>query len=262
MPRGEMSMKVVLFCGGEGMRMREYSDSIPKPMVPIGYRPILWHVMKYYAHYGYKDFILCLGYKADYIKNYFLSYDECLSNDFILSGGKNVQLYNNDISDWNITFVDTGVTSNLGQRLKRVEKYLEGEDVFMANYSDGLSDVNIPIMLDHFMNSKKTACFMSVKPNFSFHLVHSGDDGNVNRIESAKESDIWINAGYFIFQKNIFDYIREGEELVIEPFQRLINEQQLTTYKHDAFWLGMDTFKDKQYMDELYKYGNVPWQIW
>jgi glucose-1-phosphate cytidylyltransferase len=255
-------MKVVLFCGGEGMRMREFSESIPKPMVPIGYRPILWHLMKYYAHFGYKDFILCLGYKADYIKNYFLTYDECLSNDFTLSGGKNIHLYNNDINDWNITFVDTGVTSNLGQRLKRVEQYLDGEDVFMANYSDGLSDVNIPCMLEQFIQNDKIASFVKVKPNFSFHFVNTSDNGNVHSIESAKDSDVWINAGYFIFKKNIFDYIREGDELVIEPFQKLIEEKQLTAYKHEGFWLGMDTFKDKQYMDDLYKSGKVPWQTW
>jgi glucose-1-phosphate cytidylyltransferase len=123
-------MKVVLFCGGLGMRIREYSDAIPKPMVPIGYRPLLWHVMKYYAHYGHKDFILCLGYKADVVKNYFLNYDECVSNNFVLSnGGNRLKLLNSDIHDWNITFVDTGISSNIGQRLKAVESYLEGESV-------------------------------------------------------------------------------------------------------------------------------------
>jgi len=127
-------MKVVLFCGGQGLRMREFSDTIPKPMVNIGSRPILWHIMKYYAHYGHKDFILCLGHGADFIKNYFLNYNECISNDFVLSrGGKKLQLFNSDISDWNITFADSGVTSNLGERLKAVEKYLDDEDVFLAN---------------------------------------------------------------------------------------------------------------------------------
>ena len=127
------------------MRMREYSEALPKPMVPIGYRPILWHVMKYYAHYGHKDFILCLGYKADVIKKYFLEYDECVSNDFVLSkGGKNLELLNSDIHDWNITFVDTGLTSNIGQRLKAVQEHLQGEEIFLANYTDGLSDVPLP----------------------------------------------------------------------------------------------------------------------
>ena len=136
-------MKVVLFCGGMGMRIRDAED-IPKPMVHIGYRPILWHVMKYYAHYGHRDFILCLGHRADAVKNYFLNYNECASNDFVISGGKNVELLNSDIHDWRITFADTGIHSNIGQRLKAVEKYLDGEEEFLANYSDGLTDLPLP----------------------------------------------------------------------------------------------------------------------
>jgi len=165
-------MKVVLFCGGMGMRMREYSETIPKPMVPIGYRPILWHVMKYYAHYGHKDFILCLGYKADVIKNYFRNYDECVSNDFVLSaGGKSLELLNSDIDDWRITFVDTGLNANIGQRFKAVEKYLKDEEVFLANYSDGLSDVDLKMLVEKFLQSNRLACFVSVKPRASFHMI-------------------------------------------------------------------------------------------
>ena len=135
-------MKVVLFCGGLGTRLREYSENIPKPMVNIGYRPIIWHVMKYYAHYGHTDFILCLGYRGDVLKQYFLNYEECLSNDFELSqGGRELKLYSRDIEHWNISFVDTGLYSNIGQRLKKVERYLDGEEVFLANYTDGLSDL-------------------------------------------------------------------------------------------------------------------------
>src|SRR6185436_12849110 len=157
------SMKVVLFCGGLGMRMREFSEAVPKPMVPIGYRPILWHVMKYYAHHGHKDFILCLGYKADIIKNYFLEYNECVSNDFVLSnGGKNVELLNSDIHDWNITFVDTGLMSNIGQRLRAVQRHLENEEMFLANYTDALSDVHLPSVIDAFRDSGRVASFVSV----------------------------------------------------------------------------------------------------
>ena len=138
-------MKVVLFCGGLGTRIREASESVPKPMVQVGDRPILWHVMKYYAHFGHKDFILCLGYKADVIKNYFVNYDEFMSNDFVLSnGGKDLKVFNSDIHDWTITFADTGTNSNIGQRLKAAEKYLEGEEVFLANYSDNLTDFHLP----------------------------------------------------------------------------------------------------------------------
>src|SRR5690242_16309505 len=144
-------MKVILFCGGLGMRMREYSEVVPKPLVPIGYRPILWYVMKYYAHFGHKDFILCLGHKADAIKKYFLEYDECVTNDFVLSaGGKNLELLNRDIDDWNITFVDTGLLSNIGQRLKAVQKHLQHEEMFLANYTDGLSDAPLPSVIQSF----------------------------------------------------------------------------------------------------------------
>src|ERR1043165_9569213 len=165
-------MKVVLFCGGSGMRMREYSEAVPKPMVPIGYRPILWHVMKYYAHYGHKDFILCLGYKSDVIKNYFLEYNECVSNDFVLSkGGKDLELLSQDIHDWRITFVDTGLTSNVGQRLKAVEKHVQDEEYFLANYTDGLSDVPLSSVVERLRSSGKIACFVSVQPKATFHLI-------------------------------------------------------------------------------------------
>src|SRR5260370_38744261 len=175
-------MKVVIFCGGLGMRLREYADNVPKPMVPIGYRPVLWHVMKYYRYYGHKDFILCLGYRAEAIKNYFLNYNECASNDFVLSsGGKSLQLFNSDIEDWRITFADTGVNSNIGQRLKAAEKYLEGEDEFLANYSDGLTDLPLPKQLEHFHQQGKLASFLCVRPNLSYHMV-SLQEGNDNLV--------------------------------------------------------------------------------
>ncbi|NJD62433.1 MAG: glucose-1-phosphate cytidylyltransferase [Deltaproteobacteria bacterium] len=256
-------MKVVLFCGGMGMRLREVSDAIPKPMVEIGYRPILWHIMKYYAHYGHKDFILCLGYKADVIKNYFLNYNECQSNDFVLSkGSKEVKLFNTDIDDWNITFADTGVASNIGQRLTAVRKYLEGEEVFLANYADGLTDLHLPCVIDNFLSKKKVASFVAVKPRHSFHVVSMKDDDTVSEIRHLSRSNIWINGGFFTFTNRIFDFIRNGEELVNEPFQRLIDEGELITYKYDGFWASMDTFKDKQELEEFYQKGNPPWQVW
>jgi glucose-1-phosphate cytidylyltransferase len=256
-------MKVVLFCGGMGMRLREYSESIPKPMVEIGYRPILWHVMKYYAHYGHKDFILCLGYKANVIKDYFLNYNECLSNDFVLSNGaKEVTLINSDIGDWRITFADTGPMSNIGQRLKAVERYLDGEEVFLANYTDGLSDVSLPRVIDYFTGSDKTACFVSVKPTQSFHVVAFKNDGSVGGIEHLSRSGIWVNGGFFVFKKDIFKYMKNGEELVAEPFQRLIDIGQVASYKHDGFWVSMDTFKDKQMLDDMYARGHAPWEMW
>ncbi len=257
-------MKVVLFCGGLGMRLREYSESIPKPMVTIGYRPILWHVMKYYAHYGHKDFILCLGHRADAVKNYFLNYNECTSNDFVLSrGGKRLQLFNSDIHDWRITFADTGINSNIGQRLKAVEKYLDGEDEFLANYSDGLTDMPLPEQLDHFRRSDKIASFLCVRPNLSYHLVslQEGDGSLVSGIHAINNGTVRINGGFFMFKKKIFDYIGPNEELVNEPFQRLVEEQQLIGYPYDGFWACMDTFKDKQHLEEL-DHGAAPWKVW
>ncbi|KAB8335212.1 glucose-1-phosphate cytidylyltransferase [Scytonema tolypothrichoides VB-61278] len=256
-------MKVVLFCGGLGTRLREFSTNIPKPMVHIGYRPILWHVMKYYAHYGHKDFILCLGYKADVIKNYFLNYDECVSNDFTLQeGGKKIKLVNSDIEDWKITFVDTGLTSNIGQRLQAVEQYLEGEEVFLANYSDGLTDLHLPDIIEDFSKHNKIASFICVKPSQSFHLVSMEENGLVSDIQDVKQAGIRINGGFFVFKKEIFQYIKPGEELVLEPFQRLMKLQQLIAYKYNGFWACMDTFKEQQQLDDMYCQGNAPWAIW
>lgn len=256
-------MKVVLFCGGMGMRLREVSESIPKPMVPIGYRPILWHLMKYYAHFGHKDFILCLGYKADVIKHYFLSYDECLSNDFTLSkGGKDVHLLSSDIDDWNITFVDTGLNANIGQRLKAVERHLAGEEVFLANYSDGLTDLYLPDMLDHFYAEDRIASFMTVRPSQSFHLVEADDHGVVNAVRGVRELEMWINGGFFIFKRTIFDYIGPGEELIIQPFARLMEQHQLVTYRYSGFWGCMDTYKEKQQLEDMHSAGNMPWAVW
>jgi glucose-1-phosphate cytidylyltransferase len=256
-------MKVVLFCGGLGMRLREYADNIPKPMVPIGYRPVLWHVMKYYAHFGHRDFILCLGYRADAIKHYFRNYDECISNDFTLSqGGKHLELFHSDIHDWNITFADTGVNANIGMRLKAVEKYLQGEEMFLANYSDGLIDLQLPDLIENFGKQKKTASFISVRPSLSYHVVSADADGTVQEIREISRSSMRINGGYFIFRKQIFEYIQDGEELVQQPFQRLIDQKQLIAHPYDGFFASMDTFKDKQVLDDLYNSGKAPWEVW
>jgi glucose-1-phosphate cytidylyltransferase len=256
-------MKVVLFCGGLGTRLRDGSGALPKPMVNIGYRPILWHVMKYYAHYGHKDFILCLGYKADAIKNYFLNYNECLSNDFTLSnGGKELHLKQCDISDWNITFVDTGLRSNIGQRLKAVEKYLKGEEMFLANYADGLSNLDLQDMIKYFSDTGKIGCFICVKPSQTFHVVTLTDGSQVERIQFVRDTDITINGGFYIFRRDIFRYIKEGEELVVEPFQRLIKENQLVGYKYDKFWYCMDTFKEQQELNDMFDRGDAPWEVW
>jgi len=218
--------------------------------------------MKYYAHYGHKDFILCLGYKADAIKDYFLNYKEYLSNDFTMTnGGKDIRLQRSDITDWKITFVDTGLSANVGQRLKAVEKYLEGEETFLANYSDGLGGFPLPDLVDRFVKSGKTACFLCAKPSQSFHVVTLEDDNVVDSIQSVRKTDILINAGFFVFKKRIFEYMRPGEELVVEPFQRLIADKQLIGYRSDQFWC-MDTLKEHQELTDMYNLGNAPWEVW
>lgn len=256
-------MKVVLFCGGLGTRLGEFTGDIPKPLVKIGYRPILWHVMKYYAHYGHKDFILCLGYKADKVKEYFLNYDEYMSNDFSMTnGGKDLRLERSDIADWNITFVDTGLKANLGQRLRAVEKYLSGEDVFLANYSDGLTSLPLPVHLEYFNESGRIASFLCVKPSQSFGVVTLREGGAVKSIDYVRNTKILINGGFFIFRKQLFDYMNPGEELVEQPFQRLIQDDQLMGYESDHFWACMDTFKEHQELTDMYNSGNAPWEVW
>jgi glucose-1-phosphate cytidylyltransferase len=256
-------MKVVLFCSGLGLRLRDYADNIPKPMVPIGYRPILWHVMKYFAHFGHKDFILCLGYRGDLIKQYFLNYDECLSNDFVLSqGGKNLELANSDIHDWKITFADTGALSNIGERLLAVKRYVADEEIFLANYSDGLTNLDLARYLAYARELDKTATFLSVKPSQSYHVAQSDAGGIVTSIKEFGQSGIRINGGFFVLKRDIFRYMRPGEELVIEPFRRLIEERQLAAYEYDGFFAAMDTFKDKQQLDDLYASGRPPWEVW
>jgi glucose-1-phosphate cytidylyltransferase len=255
-------MKVVLFCGGMGLRLREFSEAMPKPMVPIGPRPIIWHLMKYYAHYGHKDFILCLGWQGEVIKNYFLNYNECVSNDFVLRNGDKVDLLRCDISDWTITFVDTGLHSNIAQRLTAVRPHLEGEEWFLANYSDGLTDLHLPALIEKLHESGSIATFLGVRPHLSFHLLESDNEGWVSRMTPIASANLWMNAGFFALRPEIFSYIREGEELVVEPFRRLIEEHRLSSYKYDGFWHSMDTYKEKQTLDDLYHRGDAPWVIW
>jgi glucose-1-phosphate cytidylyltransferase len=256
-------VKVVIFCGGLGMRLREYSETIPKPMVAIGYRPILWHVMRYYAHFGHKEFILCLGYKGDSIKRYFLEYDETASNDFVMSeGGKKIDLLASDIHDWKITFVDTGLSSNIGTRLQAARPFLEGEEMFLANYSDGVSDLPLSDMIEHFRCRDAVACFVGVVPTQTFHLVRADESGWVRSISHVKEVGMRINGGFFVMRPEIFDWMKPGEELVQEPFQRLAGAGKLLSYPYDGFWACMDTFKEKQLLEDLYTRGQVPWEVW
>jgi glucose-1-phosphate cytidylyltransferase len=256
-------MKVVLFCGGLGTRLREHSDTIPKPLVNVGYRPILWHLMRYYAHYGHKDFLLCLGYRGDMIREYFLRYEECMSNDFTLSeGGKRIELHGQDVQDWRITFVDTGLHSNIGQRLLRVRPFLEGEEAFLANYADGLSDLPLDRMVDEFQRKRVVASFAAVRSSQSFHVVQAGADGLVESLGPMNDDALLLNGGFFALRREIFDYVHEGEELVDRPFQRLIEKRLLGSYRHLGFWQAMDTFKDKITLDRMEARGECPWMVW
>lgn len=256
-------MKVVLFCGGLGMRLRDYAENVPKPMLPLGYRPILWHLMKYYAHFGHRDFILCLGYRGDMIKNYFLNYEEGISNDFVLSeGGRKRELLTSDIEDWRITFIETGLSSNIGQRLLRVKQHVINEEMFLANYSDGLSDVDLHQQIATFKESGAVGCFVAMKPHLSYHFVSFDANGRLEGFKDVVQSGLRVNGGFFIFRREIFDYINEGEELVEEPFTRLVKEGKLLSYNYDGFWVPMDTAKDKAKLDELYASGKPPWFVW
>ena len=256
-------MKVALFCGGLGTRLRDYSDTVPKPLVNIGNRPIIWHLMKYYSHFGHHDFVLCLGYMGIMIKEYFLKYEEWVSNDFVLSNkGKDVELFNRDIDEWKISFLETGANSNIGTRLKKVQSYLQNEDIFMANYSDGLSNVPLDDYLEKFIKDDVVASFVAVRPSSSFHAVSTDKNGLVTDINNLSKSELWLNGGFFIFRKEIFDYMNEGEELVEQPFQRLIKEKLLMSYRHDGFWKAMDTYKDKIEFEKMYTDGNRLWEMW
>jgi glucose-1-phosphate cytidylyltransferase len=256
-------MKVVLFCGGMGTRLREHSDTIPKPLVSLGVRPIIWHLMRYYAHYGHTDFILCLGYRGDMIREYFLNYNECLSNDFTLSeGGRRLEPHTTDIQDWRITFVDTGLHANIGQRLLRVRKHLENEQVFLANYADGLSDLPLDRMIADFESKKVVASIVGVNGWHSFHTLDATPEGLATRIGGLTDKEFLINGGYFVLRNSIYDYIEEGDELVEQPFNRLIERRLLAVYRHSGFWRAMDTFKDKITLDRMEARGDCPWMVW
>jgi glucose-1-phosphate cytidylyltransferase len=255
-------MKVVLFCGGLGTRIREYSENIPKPMIPVGHQPILWHVMNYYSQYGHRDFVLCLGYKANVIKEFFLNYKPQIYADCIVSKqGTNVELLSEIKDDWRITLIDTGIWRNIGQRLRAVRSCVESEEYFLANYSDGLTNVRLDEMIESFKKSGKIACFLAIRPPLTYHLADIDASGNVREFRTSDRAEMWINGGYFIFRREIFEYLKEGEELVLEPFTRLIAQGQLMAYKHHDFWRSMDTLRDRQILEDMVEQGDMPWRI-
>jgi glucose-1-phosphate cytidylyltransferase len=217
--------------------------------------------MQYYSQYGHKDFVLCLGYKANTIKEFFLNYKPQTYMDCVVSGfGSKVELIGNPEEEWRVTLLDTGIWRNIGQRLWAVRDQVKNEEMFLANYSDGLTDVNLDHMVETFKKSDKLACFLAVRPPLTYHLADIGEDGSVAAFRSSDRSDIWINGGYFIMRPEIFDYMREGEELVLEPFSRLIAEDKLMAYRHESFWRSMDTLRDRQTLEDLVEQGEMPWR--
>jgi glucose-1-phosphate cytidylyltransferase len=256
-------MKVVLFCGGMGLRMRSSDDSAPKPMVPIGHRPVLWHVMRYYAHFGHTDFILCLGYGAQAVKEYFLNYQETHSNDFVLTkGGEHVELLSSDISEWRITFVDTGIDTAIGERLRRVRTHLEEDEVFLANYGDVLTDAPIDRLIDQTLATDAVGSLLAVPPEGSFHVVEIGDGSRITGFTPAKEMNLRINGGYFVLRQAIFDYLREGDDLVMDACVRASAVGRMLAIPYDGFWAPMDTLKERSRLEDLYRTGESPWALW
>lgn len=256
-------MKVVLFCGGMGLRMRSSDDSLPKPMMPIGHRPVLWHVMRYYAHFGHTDFILCLGFGARAVKDYFLNYHETHSNDFVLTkGGEQVELLGSDISEWSITFIDTGIDTAIGERLRRVRRYIDDDEIFLANYGDVLTDAPLDEIIDEVAASDAAGSLLAVPPQDSFHVVDINSESRITAFTPAAEMNIRINGGYFVLKQDIFDYLHEGEDLVMNACVRASDEGRMLAIQYNGFWAAMDTLKERSWLEDLYRTGRSPWAVW
>jgi glucose-1-phosphate cytidylyltransferase len=243
--------------------MGEETRRIPKPMIEIGGRPILWHIMRYYSMWGHDEFILCLGYKGESIKQFFLSYNGALLNDFVLdrdATGTKLELLSRDLDKWRITFVDTGLSATIGERLKAVEPYLGDDQEFLATYGDGLIDAPLPHVIESFQKSGKLAQFVSVRPQFNAHMVYTDATGNVVSVEDMSSSDVRINGGYFVLNRGVLDLIEAGHELVEETFEKLIARRELVAYPWEGFFGPMDTIKDRQRLESLHESGQAPWR--
>ncbi|MCS6862850.1 MAG: glucose-1-phosphate cytidylyltransferase [Abditibacteriales bacterium] len=256
-------MKVILLCGGKGMRLAEHTATLPKPLIEIGGRPILWHVMKIYAHYGYRDFVLCLGYLGEKVKEYFIRRDDWREEDCVLetdaSGGQRVERLRPS-EQWRITFADTGLETDTGGRLKRVEPYVDGE-VFFVNYSDGLSDLDLHALLQFHQSHGKIATLTAVRPLSPFGMLNIAD-GRVTQFVEKPRMDTWINGGFFVFHRRIFDYLTLHANLERDALARLAAEGELMAYQHDGYWTCMDTHKDMVTLNQLWESGAAFWKKW
>ncbi len=258
-------MEVVIFCGGTGTRLREETEFRPKPMVNIGTRPILWHIMKTYAHFGHRDFILALGYKGEMIKNYFCHY-ELMNNDVTIELGKpeHVMIHqNHEETGWRITLADTGEKALKGARLKKVQKFIRG-DTFMATYGDGLSDVNVNALLDFHSKHGKLVTVTGVRrpPSFFGELKIEGDQ--VADFFEKPKLQGFINGGYFVFNRNVFNYLNDSDQCDLEygPLEKIVKDGQLMVYKHNGFWACMDTMRDQQNLEKLWNNDKADWKLW
>ena len=257
-------MKVVILCGGLGTRLREETEFRPKPLVDVGGHPILWHIMKLYAHHGFRDFVLCLGYRGNMIKEYFLNY-EAMNNDFTICLGRESRIEYNDNheeQDFRITLADTGLESMTGGRLKRAQKYIP-DDCFMVTYGDGVSDVDIRKLVEFHKSHGKLATVTTFRPISRFGILDINSENQVQNFIEKPKSDAWASAGYFVFQRRIFDYL-DGDQCILEhePLERLAAERQLVAYNHDGTFFAMDTYREFQILNDLWKSGQAPWKVW
>lgn len=258
-------MKVVILCGGQGTRLREETEYRPKPLVDVGGRPILWHIMKMYAHYGHQDFVLCLGYRGQMIKEYFLNY-EAMNNDFTICLGKQHRvdyLGAHAEQNFSVTLADTGVDSMTGSRVKQIQRYTNGER-FMVTYGDGVSDVNIAKILKFHESHGKLATITTMRPFSRFGILELGDKGEVQAFAEKPQMEGWASAGFFVFEPGVFDYLSADPSCILErnPLERLAKENQLMAYRHDGFFFAMDTYREYLYLNELWNKGEAPWAVW
>lgn len=258
-------MKVVILCGGLGTRLREETEFRPKPMVEIGGRPILWHLMKFFAHYNLCDFILCLGYRGNMIKDYFLSY-EAMNNDFTIAlGAKHSIQYHglHQEQDFKVTLVDTGPDTMTGGGVKRIQRYVD-DDLFMVTYGDGLADIDLARLLAFHRSHGKLATVSSVQPSSRFGLLDLDAEGRVKRFAEKPQAEGWINAGFFVFNRRVFDYLEGGDACIMErkPLERLAAENQMVAYRHQGFFFAMDTYREYEALKQMWESGHAPWKVW
>ena len=257
-------MKIVILCGGQGTRLKEKTDSIPKPLVEIGGRPILWHIMKIYAAYGFNDFILCLGYKGQAIKEYFMDELKWRRQDFSLDCGAKepkLEYLGPQNEKWKIAFMDTGETTQTGGRIKRVASLIDGE-TFMVTYGDGLADIHIKKLVEFHKSHGKTGTVTAANPPSQFGLLNIDPAGVVTRFQEKPQADQWINGGFFVFQKKFLEYLSEDDVLEKAPLEKISREGNLLAFCHKTFWKCMDTYKDTVVLNELWSSGKAPWKIW